>query len=190
MPHPRAPRDNRLIDALDRRQRIEYAGNCWRMVRDGRDALQGSRAGGRWDDGTFDVLYTSLEADGAVAEIHYHLSKGQPVFPSKIKYRQHELKCTLRKGLRFIDIPQLVELGVSAEQFGRLSCIQRAQEYTKTQEIAEATHFLGCDGLIVPNARWNCQNLVVFTERMSPDTLSKAMDHGLIDWDEWKARTK
>lgn len=31
-----------------------------------------------------------------------------------------------------------------------------------------ATHFLDCDGLLIPNARWTCANLVVFGDRNHP----------------------
>jgi RES domain-containing protein len=185
----RPPRDNKLIDALDRKSRIVYNGPSWRAVRDGRDVLLGSRAGGRWDDGTFDVLYTALEADGAVAEIHYHLSRGQPVFPSKAKYRLHELRVTLASAIQFLVVDELAELGVRVEHYGRLSYVQLQQEYVRTQEIAEITHFLGCDGLIVPNARWTCQNLVAFTNRTTPESLAVTIDHGLIDWNTWISRS-
>ncbi len=185
----RRPRDSKLIDALDKRPRITFDDASWRVVREGRDVLQGSHAGGRWDDATFDVLYTSLEADGAIAEIHYHLSKGQPVFPSKVSYRLHELRVVLSGGIRFLKVEELEPLGVRAERYGRLAYGDREQEYRRTQEIAEATHFLGCDGLIVPNARWSCLNLVVFTDRSKPDTLMVNRDAGLIDWPEWTLRT-
>ena len=34
--------------------------------------------------------------------------------------------------------------------------------YHRTQEIGAAVAFLGCDGLMVPSARWDCENLVLF----------------------------
>ena len=189
MPSAHRPRDSALIDALGKRPRITYDGPSWRVVRDGRDVLQGSRAGGRWDDGTFDVLYTALEADGAVAEMHFHLAKGQPVFPSKAKYRLHELEVAIAKGIRFLAVKDLQELGVSRDRYGKLGYGERQQEYRRTQEIAEAAHFLGCDGLIAPNARWECLNLVVFTDRSRPETLAARRAMGLVDWEAWTRRT-
>lgn len=183
------PRDHDLIDALDKRKRVVYDGPCWRAVRDGRDPLPGSRSGGRWDDGTFDVLYTSMLANGATAEIFYHLSRGQPIFPSQVRYRIHELSVALKNSLRFLAVPDLSDLGVRAEDYGRMSYVERQQEYLRTQDIAETTFFLGCDGLIVPNGRWDCLNLVVFTERSTPQSLMTQRDHGLIDWDDWRARS-
>ena len=67
MPSARSPRDRVLIDALEPATPTPFEGTVWRVVREGRDVLQGSAYGGRWDDGTFDVLYTSAMADGATA---------------------------------------------------------------------------------------------------------------------------
>ena len=54
----------------------------WRVARRGRDPLRGAIANGRWSAiGEFEVLYTSLEADGALAEVGHRLSL-EPVWPS------------------------------------------------------------------------------------------------------------
>jgi RES domain len=189
MSRSRPPRDNKLLDALEKKPRKPFAGMSWRAVRDGRDPTVGSSAGGRWDDGTFDVLYTALEADGATAEIHFHLSKGQPVFPSMVAYRLFKLGVQLTSCLEFIVVDDLASLGVNTSKFGRLSYAERAGEYATTQAIGEAVHFLGCDGLIVPNARWKCQNLIVFSDRVSPASLVPIEEGDLIDWVAWRKRT-
>lgn len=189
MPRSRAPRDNKILDALEKRPRKSFAGDSWRAVRDGRDPTVGSSAGGRWDDGTFDVLYTALDADGATAEIHFHLSKGQPVFPSKVTYRLFKLGVQLTNCLEFIVVDDLAPLGVDTSKYGRIAYAGRAVEYIATQAIGEAVHFLGCDGLMVPNARWNCQNLVIFADRVSPGSVVASEDAGSIDWLAWRKRT-
>ena len=48
-------------------------------------------------------------------------------------------------------------LGVSTADYLSLN-------YTQTQKIGAAVAFLGCDGLVVPSARWDCENLVIFAE--------------------------
>src|SRR5690242_17091094 len=94
----RKARDLTLLDALDACRREPLEGPVWRIVREGRDPVQGYPAGARWDPGTFDVLYTSLERNGALAEIHFHLSR-QPVFPSKIRSVLHRIAVTTRRTL-------------------------------------------------------------------------------------------
>jgi hypothetical protein len=71
-----------------------------RVVADGRDPLQRSAVGGRRDDRTFDVLFTSTKADGAVPEMYFHLSKGNPVMPLLAQYRFFELEITLENCVR------------------------------------------------------------------------------------------
>ena len=69
-------RDSTLVDALEAIDPVPFNDNVWRVTREGRDPCQCSRSGGRWDDGTFDVLYTSEAKDGAIAEMVFHLLKG------------------------------------------------------------------------------------------------------------------
>jgi RES domain-containing protein len=177
-------RDNRLIDALEVFSHAPFEGTVWRVVREGRDPCQCSASGGRWDDGNFEVLYTSLDRDGAVAEMYFHLLRGQPVFPSKVRYKLHELKVELSETLH------LPALGLDTSRYGQLSYVERTQEYPRTQEIAEVAHFLDCDGLVVPSARWSCSNLVLFCDRLGPDAIEAGRDHGIIDWASWQKATK
>ncbi len=104
-----------------------------------------SRAGGRWDLGAVDVLYTSLVAEGAIAEVEYYLNL-QLVFPSKIRYAVHQIDVQLSSVIRMESIEELVELGVDRARYAE-------RLYERTAEIGDAAAFLGCDGLIVPRAR-------------------------------------
>jgi RES domain-containing protein len=181
-------RDNALIDALESAPPTLFEAVVWRVVREGRDVLQGSAYGGRWDDGTFDVLYTSEQADGAIAEMYFHLSRGQPVIPSKVTYHLYELRVTVQRALKFADLAVLAALGVDTARYGALSYFERVQEYPRPQEIAETAHFVGFDGLIVPNARFKCLNVVLFCDRIPPEAAEVVRDHGAIRWDDWRNR--
>lgn len=174
----RRARDVELLDALDAQPGIPFEGVVWRIVREGRDVLQGYPAGARWDPGTFDVIYTSLEREGALAEIHFHLSR-QPVFPSRLRSVLHRLSARTRKTLKLADLAAVAELGVAAETYGGLA-------YGRTREIGDAAAFLGFDGMLVPSARWACQNLVLFTDRFDPGDLHVA-ESELVDWNAWRS---
>ena len=184
----RGIRDSALIDALEVAAPTSFEGTVWPVVREGRDVLQGSSAGGRWDDGTFDVLYTSQKADGAVAEMHFQLSRGQPVMPSKGVWHLYELRVTMQRALKLADLAALSALGVDTTRYGMLSYQERAQEYPRPQEIAETACFVGFDGLIVPNARFDCLNVVLFCDRVPPDALEVVRNHGAIRWDDWRRK--
>jgi len=166
-----------LLDALDGLKRVAFEGPAWRIVREGRDPLQGYPAGARWDPGAFDVIYTSIEREGALAEIHFHLSR-QPVFPSKLVSVLHRLGVRTRRTLKLADLSQVEALGVARERYAELS-------YARTQAIGDAAYFLGFDGLMVPSARWDCMNLVVFTDQLSPADLA-VEESAVVDWQAWR----
>ena len=186
----RKVRDSSLLDKVEASTATKIGGSVWRVVRGDRDPLRSSSPGGRWDDGTFDVLYTSLEADGALAEMYFHIMRGQPIFPSQMVFCLYELHVELDRVLELADTTALGALGVDVSRYGSLQYGRKHEEYPRLQDIGEAAHFLDFEGLIAPSARSECQNLVVFTDRISPDALSVANEHGQVDWDAWRLRTK
>src|SRR5579864_1727522 len=181
MPRAPTPRDPALLDALDAFHRLSFSGETWRVVRTGRDPLQGSASGGRWDPTLFDVLYTSLAPDGAVAEVHFHLSR-QPVFPSKIKFGLHRIKVRTAKTLRLPDLNAMVPLGVDPARYREIL-------YEPTQAIGDAAYFLGFDSIIAPNARWSCDNLMLFTDQIAVDDL-EVIESSEVNWKEWRKKLK
>lgn len=183
-------RDSALIDAIEAIAPVPFKGRVWRVVKDQRNPCQCSASGGRWDDGTFDVLYTSLERDGAIAEMHFHLERGQPVFPSRVQYRIHELNVTAQRAVTLLDLEALGELGMSTKEFGKLAYQEKNAEYPRSQDVAEVAHFLEFDGLIVPSARWDCHNAVFFCDRVELPDQEVVSDHGLVDWPAWIAANK
>jgi len=177
---PSLRRDNRLIDALEAMSGQPFQGNVWRAVRDGRDPTQSSRSGGRWDDGSFDVLYTSLSPEGAAEEIRYHLRKGQPVIPSKVKYSVHRIALRLSRVLHLHPVSLLQSLGYDASRFGQLQYDRRLDEYPQLREIAEVAQFLDYEAIIVPSARSDALNLVLFLEKISHDALGEITNEGPV----------
>ena len=182
----RRARDNRLLDAVELLSAKSFTGTVWRIVGEGRDPLRCSRAGGRWDDRTFDVLYTATTADGAAEEMYFHLNRGQPVFPSLLRYRLFELEATIKDCIHIKSLEELAALGLVATSFGRLSYVDREKEYPRTQEIAEAANFLERHGLLVPSARSKHPNIVVFCERAGTAAVDVVKDHGQVDWSKWR----
>ena len=175
-------RDQRLLDALEQCVRAPYAGHVWRSVRKGRDPLTCWRAGGRWDDGTLDVLYTSETRNAAFAERRFHLFQGQPLPPSRVRYELFELSVSLQAVVRFPDLDSLASIGFDVGLYGQLSYLERQRKYPRSQEIAEACAFLGADGLLVPSARdKSSSNLIVFCEQESPIPMEIVANHGCLE---------
>jgi len=173
---PRRARDLRLLDAIDAFEREAFFQPVWRVAREGRDPLLGAPSVSRWCDGTFDALYTSLERSGALAEVHA-LLKLQPVPPSRIKFHVHRITVSARRTIRLADLSTLGKLGVDTDR-------HRDRDYSKTQSIGEAAHFLGFDGMIVPSARWEGLNAVLFTDRIAPGDMEIVeTEPDPVDWD-------
>lgn len=174
------PHERELLDALESQRAEAFAGEAWRVTVRGRDALRPSAAGGRWSvPGGFEVLYTSLARDGALAEIGYRLSL-EPVWPSRMAHDIHRIAVATRRTLRFAEPGALAGLGVTVARYGSF-------DDGATQAIAAAAHFLEFDGLIVPSARSPALNLVLFTDRLDPAARLEVLASEPVDWAAWRA---
>jgi hypothetical protein len=183
MPDLRRARDLGLLDSIDDFERERFTQHLWRVVREGRDPILGAPSISRWCDGTFDVLYTSMERDGALAEIHALLSM-QPVFPSKVSFYVHRLTVSTLQTLRFPTCETLSKFGVDISRY-------RERDYSRTQPIADAAYFLGFDSLVAPSARWECLNAVLFTDRIPPSNIEiDESEAEPIDWSAWRKRAR
>ena len=184
-PH-RPPRPQALVDAIEGEVPKSLKATVWRVVTDGFDVLRPAKSGGRWDDGSFDVLYTSSERDGALAESWFHANKGQPIIPSRVSKRIYQIEAELGRVLDLTGAGKLQSMGVNEASYGRLSYLKRTDEYPTLQQIAEAAHFFEYEAIIVPNARWPTSNVVVFTEFAKRSQLTLLGDEA-VDLSQWFA---
>lgn len=170
--------DRDVLDALESIDGTPFSGAVWRTTRKGRDPVRGSAANGRWSpNGEFEVLYTSLERAGSLAEIGFRLSL-EPVWPSRIQHEVHRIEAEAERCLRFADVANLQPLGVDPACYGTF-------DYEVTQAIAAAAHFLEFDGLLVPSARHPSDNLVIFMDRVGAASLEVVTSED-VDWAEWR----
>lgn len=171
--------DRAVLDALESMAPEAFSGEVWRVTARGRDPLRGSAAYGRWSPaGEFDVLYTSLEREGALSEIGYRLSL-EPVWPSRLQHDLHRLSARTRRTLRFPDLASLAPFGVEAARY-------QSFEYAETQALAAAARFLEFDGLIVPSARAPTLHLVLFFDDLLESSALAVLETEPVDWQEWR----
>jgi RES domain len=183
MPRGSRVHDRAILDTLETLEPAPFAGKTWRITRKGREPLRGSSAHGRWSPNAgFEVLYTSLERDGALAEIGYRLSL-EPIWPSRIQHDLHKIEVRTEKTLHFADVAALQPLGVDPAKYPGF-------DYTATQAIAAAAHFLGFDGLLVPSARAPCKNLVLFIEQVTETGHLEVLETSSVDWTAWRKKKK
>ena len=168
--------DATLVDALSRRPVTTYSGDVFRATIPAYDPLTASTRGGRWSThGGPCVLYTSLERDGALAEITFHWSQLTPI--PKRPVALHTLTVETTRTLRLIRA-DLASLGVEDAQYETIN-------YERTQQIGAAVAFLGCDGLIAPNARWACENLMIYMDNVPLDRVFAVSGSSNVNWREW-----
>jgi RES domain-containing protein len=173
--------DRAILDALESLDPVAIEKTAWRIVRKGRDPLRGAVANGRWNAiGEFEVLYTSLAAGGALAEVGFRLSL-EPVWPSRIAHQIHTLRIKADRALILEDLRQLEPLGVNIARYETF-------DYAATQAIAAAAHFLEFDALIVPSARYQASNLVVFSDRIK--TPPELLSSNRVDWPAWRTAAR
>jgi hypothetical protein len=121
------------------------------------------------------VLYTSLVKEGALAEISYRQRLLDPI-PTK-PILLHRLEVELRRVIQ-IAKSDLSRLGID---FGD----HDSAGYVRSQEVGDVAYFLGCDGAIVPCARWSCDNLVIFEENLRGTAGFRLVESEEVDWKEW-----
>lgn len=165
-----------LLDRLDALPKESFDGTVFRATRQSLDPLVSSTSGGRWmpRDGA-GVLYTSLAREGALAEISFHWGQlsprpTRPVMLHTLRVQAHRTLKLVRADLLALGVPESAYAGVNMP---------------RTQEIGAAIEFLGCDGLIAPCARWACDNLVLFPDRMGSDARLEVLDSESINWAAW-----
>lgn len=155
-----------------------YRGATWRTTWASRDPLLGSNAGGRWHPpASFEALYTSLEADGSLAEVYHHLSRA-PVF-SSAEVRLARLRVDVPRVLRLVESEILEALGVGER-------VLRSMDQSRSREIGDAAYFLELDGLMVPSVRWPCLNLVLFPDRLDPGSSLRVEETREVNWPAWR----
>ncbi len=173
--------DQALVDRLSALRTERFDGEVFRATRVGADPTAPSISGGRWapppqgDPGIY-VLYTSLQRDGALAEVASFLAGLTPV-PGPRAIKVTRLAVSTVRTLRLARAG-LADFGIDLGRYGE-------RDYAQTQRIGAALAFLGFDGLIAPSARWTCDNLMIFAENHALSERLEPVSEEEIEWREW-----
>jgi RES domain len=175
--------DRELLDRLEHLDPQPFDGNTWRVVRSKRDPMRGSTANGRWGaSGELEVLYTACDRDGALAEIGYRMSL-EPIWPSNIHHELYRLEVALDRVLDLTDFTLLSEFGVHEDSFG-------SHRYNAEQAVSAAARFLEFQAILVPNARYYGNNLVVYPDLEGALSGMERMECEPVDWNAWRASNR
>ena len=168
-------RDPELLEWLEGYTQEPFEGTVYRVVWTNSSPLQGtSLSKGRWNspDSEFEVLNTSLVSEGAKAEFEAFWTLFE--YPPDRPALNWKLRVKLSRVVE-LDIEQLVHLGVHQASF-------RDRDYSRTQEISDALNYLGCEGLIVPSARYDCENLIVYMQNLNRDCIIEEDESSEFSW--------
>ncbi len=173
--------EQRLVDRLSQLPTERFSGEVFRATGISVDPTAASINGGRWslppdsDQGTY-VLFTSLEQNGALAELCSFLATLTPI-PRARSIRVTKISVTTSKTVR-LSKAELTQLDVDLERYGQ-------RDYTRTQSIGAALAFLEFDGLIAPSARWSCDNLIIFMGNHALTERLEIVDSEEVEWRSW-----
>jgi len=110
--------------------------------------------GGRYNNaGEFGALYLSKTKKGCAAEV-----TRRPAHPSK--YVVGKIKVTLGKVCDLTDPELLNKLKITKKQL-------KADDWNETQALGEIVREIGFEGMVVPSAAGDFNNLVIFVDRLS-----------------------
>lgn len=166
----------KTLDVLSALDPFSFESQVYRVVFEGRDPTIGSLAGGRWaPPDEFETLYTSVDADCAIAEVLFHLER-QPLFPAT-PVELHTLEVHTTRTIDITSDNTWEALELDSETLTALNC-------EHCQHIGHAAQFLGFDAIQVRSARHPSNNLVVFVGHVTEPILSKT--HVVIDWSEYR----
>ena len=169
-------RDTDILDYLSGLSTERFSGTVYRATRTGLNPTTPSTSGGRWmlRESTA-VLYTSTVRDGAMAELSFHLGMLTPL-PAK-QMVLHGLQIETKKTIR-IGRKDFLALGIDDNKFAEIA-------YDRAQLIGDAAAFLGYDGILVPSARWTCENLVVICDNHDISLPIDLVSSEDVDWQAW-----
>lgn len=175
--------DREMLDLLEQLDPQPFGGDAWRVVRSKRDPMRGSTANGRWGaSGEFEVLYTACDRDGALAEIGYRMSL-EPIWPSNIHHNMHRVAVALDRVLDLTDFALLARFGIHEDSF-------EGHKYDAEQAVSAAARFLEFQAILVPNARYAGNNLVVYPDLEGALNGLTLMENEPVDWHAWRASNR
>lgn len=150
----------RLAEVLARLAETGFDGHAWKHTLPNQSPTAANTKGARWNPAGVPAVYLSIERDTALAEGAYLVGvQPQPITGMR---HIHEVELSLRRVLDLRDPTVRRALGLSDADL-------RSSDQSACRTVGGTAEWLGVDALIVPSARTDGANLVVFERRTGPD---------------------
>lgn len=148
-----------LLDALERLSSAPWAGGVYRHVFGENSPVAENISGARWNPPGTAAIYVTFASDTAVAEGD-HAVAVQPLRTQVARWI-YPLEVGLSHVVDLSDRNLLIDLGITNHELA-------SDDHAACQLVGGAVAWLGRDGLIVPSARHEGTNLVIFPTNLDP----------------------
>ena len=152
--------DRELLEKLDELRAGPWRGEVFRHMFGDYPPERENQRGARWNPPETPAIYTSLTRDVALAEADFQISL-QPVRP-RASRTIYTIDIVLASVIDLSDRSLLVVLGISQQDLALL-------DHRACQRVGGAIAWLGNDGVLVPSARADGVNLVIFPNQQKGD---------------------
>lgn len=147
----------KLPERLKALRQCPWQGTAFRHMFGSYPPDRENTSGARWNPAGVAAIYASLTRQGALAEAEHQIAV-QPIRP-RARRSLYELEVALTSVLNFTDRTLLAELGVDEDRL-------RADDMLACREVGAAAASLGCEGILVPSARSQATNLIIFAANL------------------------
>ena len=142
-----------LLDQLEELGGQEWEGIVYRHMFASYRPSRMNTLGARWNPREVAALYASLERKTVLAEADYRISL-EPFRP-KARRTLYRIRVRLSRVVDLRDPGDLALVGITDAELV-------ADDFTSCQKVGGAAQLLGNDGLLVPSARADGANLVIY----------------------------
>lgn len=164
--------DRELLDKLDQVRANPWRGEVFRHMFGEYRPERENQSGARWNPRETPAIYTSLSRAVALAEAEFHIGL-QPIRPTA-KRTLYRISVALGSVIDLSDRDRLATLGISDAEITFL-------DHRSCQNVGGAVEWLGNDGLLVPSARADGVNLVIFPNQQKSDYEFRVIDFEVIE---------
>lgn len=157
--------DPKLLDRLQSLDPTRWSGRAHRYVVGRNPPTKANTRGARWNPPDVAAIYTALDRKTLLAELDYRLSL-DVVRPKEIFV--YTISIELHNVLDLTPPDVLGNVGLSLDELGDI-------DYRRCQEVGGAVAWLEHDGLLVPSARADGSNVVVFPTNQQAEAVFEVL---------------
>jgi RES domain-containing protein len=148
-----------LENALASLQSSAWSGSVYRVMLNDYPPDRENTQGARWNPPDVAAIYTCFEPAVCIAEIEYSLARQPRPVKRDLGRTLYEIEVTLAAVVDLAPLlPQLDKIGIGTAHLF-------ADDMKTSQEVGRLVTWFGFDGLIVPSARSEGKNLVIYPGR-------------------------